>query len=223
MKLIIFLYLNCLIVSLSAGERLARVLYYGASSEAPQTAFVYQADSESQEVELGRHNFSESFEVSDKTDRLYFLPSVLPEDTPLPTGAPSVAIGEDWNKILILVFRDESNPIMPIRLRAINANDDAFGPGELYFVNFSEMTVFGLVGEKKIISKPRSIEVVSEPRQGRGRYILKLDAFKDSIEDRRRLIKQKCFFDPNARVVTFLVPLPYPRMVKLYSAPIYDF
>lgn len=223
MKPLVYLLLCCLVGTIYADNRVARVLYYGAPANAPEVAFVHQAEMPSQEVELGRHNFSDSFDLGPGAIRLALLPSALPEGEPVPAGAPSVAIPEGWNKVLILVFKDKSNPIMPIQLKAINANDDEFGPGELYFVNFSEMTVFGMVGEKRLISKPRTAETISAPRSGRGKYMLKLNAFKDDPEKRRRLIQQRCHYDPTARVLTFMVPLPAPRMVKLYSAPIKDF
>ncbi|MGJ8650360.1 MAG: hypothetical protein ACSHX4_08365 [Opitutaceae bacterium] len=225
MKVIKFTLLTIFLsvsVVFSAG-RSARVIYFGAAADAPKKAFVYQIGAEAQEVILGRHNFSETFKLSPEAKHLAFLPGVLPVDTPVPANAPLVNIPEGWNQVLILVFKDKSNPIMPIRLFAVNANDDAFGPGEIYFVNLSQMTVFGLVGDKKLISKPRTSEVISDPRTGRGKYMLKLDAYKDDVKKRRRLVQQKCLYDPSVRIVTFMVPLPPPRMVKVYSAPVRDF
>ncbi len=206
----------------SSSSRVAQIIYFGAPSDAPEMAYVHQVVEEVQEVKLGRHNFSKSFNLATKANRLYFLPRALLEDEPMPENAPSVRVPRKWKKVLILVFEDKSNPILPIQLKAINASDDEFGPGELFFVNFSEMTVFGLVGDKKLVSKPSTTEIISTPREGRGTYMLRLHTFKDDVNKRRRLIQQKCQFDPSERVVTFMVPLPAPRMVKIYSAPVKD-
>jgi hypothetical protein len=223
MKVLIFILLSSVALSASAGDRVARIIYYGAPANAPKTAFVYQVDEEAQEVSLDPHNFSESFDLSPGSIRLAFLPSALPKDVRVPKAAPMLKVPADWNKVLIFAFEDEANPVLPIRLHAINANDNVFGPGDTFFVNFSEMTVLGLVGDKKLLSKPRSTTRISNPRIGVGSYMLKLDAFKDDVNMRRRLVQQRCRYNPAMRLVTFFVPLPPPRMIKVYSAPIQDF
>lgn len=221
MKIIVFIVLSCLAVTASTA-RVARVLYYGAPPSAPNRAVVHQFDKSPEEVALDRHNFSESFELSEGSVRLFFLPSVLPEGEPTPSGAPFVNIPEDWEKVLILVFPDASNPVMPIRLQAMNASDDVFIPGAVLFVNFSEMTVFGKVGNQRLVSRPKTVEYVLKPIEERGSYIIKLDTFKDDPKKRRPLVQQKCQYHPEIRVITFISPLPPPRMVKLYSVPIPD-
>ncbi|CAA6677954.1 MULTISPECIES: hypothetical protein [unclassified Lentimonas] len=206
-----------------SADRVARIIYYGAPTNAPQTTYVYQADQEPQEIRLDSHNFSESFDLSPGSNRLAFLPSLLPEDAPVPQAAPMLNIPEDWNKVLILAFEDKENPVLPIRLKAINANENVFGSGDTLFVNFSDVTVAGYVGDKKLISKPRSTARITNPRSGIGNYMIKLDVFETDENIRRRLVQQKCQYNPAMRVVTFFVPMPPPRKVKVYSAPIWDF
>lgn len=221
-KSILSILITCFAVA-AYGDRVARVLYYGAPAGGPEYAFVNQVNQEPQKVSLDRHNFSESFDVAEGSIRLYFLPSLLAEDAPMPESAPSVYVPEDWSKVLILAFQDQNNPTMPIRLKAINANDDVFAPGGVYFVNFSEMTVFGMVGEKELISQPHSLEMVTKPIKERGSYLLKLATFKDNPNKHRPLVQQKCQYHPDVRVLTFVSPMPPPRMVKLYSVPIPNF
>lgn len=202
---------------------MARILYYGAPADAPKNAFVYQAGKTAQEVALKRHNFSKSFDLAGGDLRLSFLPSLLPEGVPFPQAAPSLDIPKQWKKVLILVFSDPSNPIMPIRLKALNANDNVFGPGEMLFINYSEISIFGLVGEKKLLLHPETTEVISNPIPKKGEYQVKLDSVDSEVESRRWLMRQTWRHQPSVRRVVFVLPLPAPRTVKLYTAPIRNF
>lgn len=210
---------------------MARILYYGAPADAPKSAFAYQARQETQEqaiqepleVQLPRHNFSRSVELAGGRVQLTFLPSVLPEDSPIPQAAPSVMIPKQWTKVLILVFADPSNPVLPIRLKAVNANDDVFGPGDLLFINYSKISIFGLVGDQKLLVHPEKMKVVTDPIPEMGEYQVKLDSVEDNIESRRWLMRQTWRHHPEVRRVVFAIPLPAPRTVKLYSAPLRDF
>lgn len=228
---ILLLTLGLVITSTSSAARVARILYYGASSDAPQSAFVYQnrmgspsvAVGEPQEVGLPRHNFTKSFDLHNGKLKLSFLPSLLAEDAELPEAAPSVTIPKKWEKVLLLVFQDPSNSVMPIRVKALNASDDVFGPGELLFINYSQISIFGLIGEQKLLVHPKQMKVVSAPIAKMGEYQVKLDSVEDDIESRRWLMRQTWRHHPNVRRVVFAFPLPAPRTVKLYSAPLRNF
>lgn len=204
-------------------DRVARILYHGAPAAAPKNAYVHQSGKEAQEVVLGRHNFSKSFDLAGGDLRLSFLPEPLPPGVPFPEAAPVLNIPKQWKKVLILVFPDPSNPIMPIRLKAINANDDVFGPGELLFINYSKISIFGLLGEKKLLVHPEQMKVISSPIPEKGEYQVKLDSVEDDIESRRWLMRQTWRHQPSVRRVVFALPLPAPRTVKLYTAPVRDF
>lgn len=203
---------------------MARILYYGAPKDAPETAFVHQKGSKVQEVPLPRNNFSESFELGAGALRLAFFPSESLEEIENPEAAPFLDIPEGWGKVLILVFEDPDNTLLPIRLKAINANDNQFGPGDLYFVNFSKRTIFGMVGDEKMNLKPEGTTIVSSPRKARGDYNVQLDSVKGEEKGSRRwLLRQTWRHQPSVRRVVFAIPLPAPRNIKLYSAPIRNF
>lgn len=215
---------SCFFAALSVhADRVVRILYYDAPTDAPKSAFMYQGGEEAQQVSLPRRNFSKSFNLVEGDLRVSLLPAALPEDTPVPEAAPSINIPKDWEKVLILAFPDPSNQILPIRLKALDASDDVFGPGELLFINFAEVSIFGLVGEHKLLLHPETIKVISHPIPERGEYQIKLDSVKGDIESRRWLMRQTWRHQPNVRRVVFVLPLPAPRTVRLYSAPIRDF
>jgi hypothetical protein len=225
----------CIFLAASAfADRVARILYYDAPAGAPENAFVYQTRTDkkskagkvveaAQEIVLERHKFSKSFSLTGGDLRLAFLPSILPEDASFPAGAPGVDIPKQWKKVLILAFADPSNPTMPVRFKALNANDDVFGPGEMLFINFSKFSIFGLVGEKKLLLHPEKTAVISNPIPNKGEYQVKLDSVENDIESRRWLMRQTWRHHPNVRRLVFVLPLPAPRTVKLYTAPIRDF
>ena len=58
-----FLSALLLATSSASAERVARIMYYGASKAAPKTAVAYYESGASQAVKLGRHHFSNSFVV----------------------------------------------------------------------------------------------------------------------------------------------------------------
>ncbi len=202
---------------------MARILYYGAPKNAPKTAFVYQNQTTSQEVELSRYHFSDSFDIPAGDAVLKFLPRELLTDESVPESAPQLKIPKEWKKVLILVSEDLNNKTFPIRLNAIDASDDVFGQGEILFFNFSEVSVFGMVGEKKLILKPETTALISDPISDKGDYLVELDSIRNTIETRRWLLRQTWHHQPKYRYVAFVLPMPKPRVAKIYSTPIRDF
>lgn len=210
------------ITSVSA-ERVARIIYYGASKAAPKTAVFYDQSGASQVVELGRHHFSDSFEIPNGDIVLRFVPKQLSDDQPLPAAAPRLKIPKKWKKVLIIVSEDPENAVLPITLNAIDASDDVFGPGELLFINFSEIGIFGMVGDKKLLLKPQATALISNPTSKREDYYVQLDSVEGTIETRRWFLRQRWRHQPTQRYVAFVIPMPKPRVAKIYATPIRDF
>ncbi|MDQ8196179.1 hypothetical protein QEH59_17215 [Coraliomargarita sp. SDUM461004] len=165
-------------------------MYYDAPDSAPKDAFIYQGDEAAGRVPLPRRNFSKPFELAEGALRVSLLPAALAEGVSIPEQAPAIQIPKEWDKVLILAFPDPNNPIFPIRLKALDASDDVFGPGELLFINFAEVSIFGMVGEQKLLLHPETIQVISHPIPDKGEYQIKLDSVKNDIESRRWLMRQ---------------------------------
>ncbi len=206
-----------------SAERVARIMYYGASKAAPKTAFIYDQTGASQPVKLGRHHFSDSFEIPSGDIVLKFVSKQLPEDQLPPEGAPGLKIPKKWKKVLIMVSEDLENAVFPITLNAIDASDNVFGPGELFFINFTEIGVFGMVGDQKLVLKPQATAVISNPASKREDYYVQLDSVESTIETRRWFLRQKWRHQPKQRYVAFIIPMPKPRVAKIYATPIRDF
>ena len=218
-----FFSVALLITSPVSAERVARIMYYGASKAAPRTAFFYDEKGTSQAVELGRHHFSDSFEIPSGDIVLKFVSKELPDDQLPPETAPELKIPKKWKKVLIMVSEDLENAVFPVTLNAIDASDDVFGPGELLFINFSEIGVFGMVGDKKLVLKPQATAVISNPASKREDYYVQLDSVESTIETRRWFLRQRWRHQPKQRYVAFIIPMPKPRVAKIYATPIRDF
>lgn len=220
-------YIKLVILFLISGvahaERLAKIMYYQAAADAPESAFVYQTKDEAQEVELKRSKFSDSFSLDADTKRLVFLPRELPADSEIPPGSPFVVIPEKWEKVILFAFKDPKNPIMPIQIRAFDASDNVFGPGELLFINQSEFLVGGLAGSKKINLKANSAKTIESPLSQRGVFNLMLDTFDPQTNQRRNLVRRRWLHVPQFRNVVFITKLPPPKMAKLFVAEIRKF
>jgi hypothetical protein len=218
-----FLSVVLLVSSSVSAERVARIMYYGASKAAPKTAFAYDENGGSQAVELNRHHFSDSFEIPSGDIVLQFVSKELSEDQLIPETAPRLKIPKEWKKVLIMVSEDLENAVFPITLNAIDASDDVFGPGEILFINFSEIGIFGMIGDKKLVLKPQATAVISNPASKREDYYVQLDSVEGTIDTRRWFLRQRWRHQPKQRYVAFVIPMPKPRVAKIYATPIRDF
>ena len=231
----IFMVLTCLFTAVCEGQvrkkekqgegegRPVRMMYFMAPAGAPEEAYVYAGTEEVGQVVLNRTNFSKTFYISKGAVKLSFFSKSMDVEQPFPTSAPSVVVPEEWQKVLLLVFLDKENKVIPIRVKAINAGDDKFGPGSIYFLNFSNVYVSGMVGERKLSLKPKSETILKNPMNENGVYPAKLDAMVKGEKKPRRFIRQMWSNSDKIRNVLFIFPKPAPMHATYYCAPIRDF
>ncbi|MGJ8650352.1 MAG: hypothetical protein ACSHX4_08325 [Opitutaceae bacterium] len=216
--------LMCLLASICNGQnRPVRILYYQAPSGAPTEANIYVGAAPLGKIDLPRSNFSGTFEIPRGDILLSFLPAPLGPQEKMPERAPAAKIPETWDKVLLLVFENDRNPIMPIRVQPINASDDVFGPGSIYMVNFSDIGIAGAIGDKELQLKPKSVKIIKDPIPQNGFYNAKLDAYIGKGEKPRRFIKQMWQHEQNTRQILFIFPRPAPRYATYYCAPVEGF
>ncbi|MGJ8652753.1 MAG: hypothetical protein ACSHX8_05730 [Opitutaceae bacterium] len=212
------------LVSLNYGQgRPVRILYYQSPADAPTEAFIYAGKELLTKTDLPRSNFSDTFEIPGGDIQLRFLSQAIGIEQKMPKRAPSATIPEAWQKVLLLVFENAENPILPVRVQAIDASDHVFGAGSVYFMNFSEVGIAGMVGDKQLKLRPKSINVIKNPISENGFYEAKLDAYVAKGEKPRRFIKQMWKHSDQTRMVLFILPKPAPRHVTYYCAPVDDF
>jgi len=203
--------------------RPVKIMYFQSPAGAPENTFIYAAGKSIAETDLPKHNFSDTFRIPDGDTQLNFLPEQKEFEQDILNAAPSVKIPKGWKKILLLVIEDKKNNVMPISVKAINASENEFGGGSIYFINLSKVGVFGKGGGKEIRLRPRSQKILKNPINKNGFYptILKMAVPKE--KDPRRFIKQMWGHDKAMRKVLFIIPKPAPLLATYYCAPIRDF
>ncbi len=192
------------------------ILYYKAPAVAPEKAFIYGSkEKEVIETPLPRYYFSETFYIRKGLQKLSFLPGLLEEGEEVPSGAPSVTIPEDWKKVLLLVFNNQENSIMPIRVKAINASDNVFGNGSIYIANLTELALIGTLGDKEIKMAPKSTKVVKGLN---GFYPAKIDYIVRGSSSPLRFIRQTWKQTNNKRNILLVLPQDPPSRATYYSS-----
>ncbi|MGJ8671837.1 hypothetical protein [Rubritalea sp.] len=225
----LFLVLSSLLCAVCLGQlndasgRSASIMYFKALAGSPSEAFIYSGDKEVAKTPLPRSNFSKFFKIPKGDQLLSFLPKPMDRDRSFSQAPPSVKVPESWGKVLFLVFEDKSNAVMPIRVVPINASDNQFGPGCLYVINFSELRVFGTIGEKELKIRPMEKRVIKQPIDENGDYAVRLQALVQGDDKPRRFIKQMWSYNDKMRTLFLILPKPAPYHATYYSAPIRDF
>ncbi|MCP5537951.1 MAG: hypothetical protein H7A51_17170 [Akkermansiaceae bacterium] len=221
----ILVVLFCLLTEVLYADRPVRVLYYQAPPDAPGNAYIYAGPTRIGQTKLPRHNFSDTIQIPNAKGkiRLSFLATPPKEGDEPPQNAPSVLIPGRWEKILLLVSEDKDNSTLPIKIRAINASNNAFGPGSIYMMNLSRLRIGGTIGDKKIDLLPRTVQIIKNPISTDGLYPAKLYTIRKRGDKPQRFIKQMWGHDSKVRKVLFILPRPAPHHATYYCAPIHDF
>lgn len=171
--------------------RRCRMIYFDGGAKAPQKAFLHLKNGELiGETSLPRVTFSPDIALPDGELLIYFLPEKYTGDpADFPTDAPSIPLAEDIEKVLFLVFKDEGNPVMPIKVVPINANDDAYGGGNLLIINFTGHTISGTLNDKPVKVGPQSKTIVRDIMDAPGYYRCLLNVHGGGISTPRAVMR----------------------------------
>ncbi len=203
--------------------RAVKILYLQSGSNAPAETYVHTVKGEAIVTPLPRSNFSKTFYIPKGDTKLAFTAGALEEDEEVPAEAPSVLIPASWEKALLLVFKDDKNVVMPIRVQAINASSNHFKKGSMYMINYSKVILFGTLDTKKLVLKPESTQIFEYPGGKNGYYPVKLDAKVKGEKRNRRFIRQMWSYGTDIRHLLFVIPKKAPIHATYYCAPIRDF
>jgi hypothetical protein len=220
MRLFFFSILYALVGSSAlSAERTVRVLYYGAPEESNlREAYLYAGLPEPISVTLNRSNFSNQLSISAETEVVRVLPRKLLEDEVFPSNAPAVSIPINWVDTLLIFSHDPTNEVLPIRIAKINASEGVFNPGELYWINMSDVYVGGTVGSEELRIAPKKTVIMKCPTDDR-ECAVKLDFVVVGESSRRSLIRQMWAIDKATRQVIFILNRPFPQMAGYYVLP----
>lgn len=176
MKQIITLLLLLAFSTSVQSARLVKIIYFDTPKSISEKVYIYDTSGEKVEVFLKYKKASESFEISEGITKLAFLGEDVDSDDPSPLlGAPNINIPESWDKILLIAFKDPTNKKYGIRVKAINAAPSEFDTGQILFINYTNLSLFGKMGSKKLLVKPRSKFILDMKNLNELSYPFKLD------------------------------------------------
>jgi len=223
LRLFFCLMISCLI---SMGdlhaERTIRVLHYGAPKDSQlKEVYIHGGGPEAIHVLLNRYNFSPQHTIAKETKTLRILPKLLAEGEPIPKAALSTNIPADWQDTLLILYHDPDNTDLPIKIYKINASKGVFNPGELYWINLSDVEIGGVVGGQKLRIGPRKTAVMKCPL-GEIECTVKLDYLVKGETKTRGLIRQMWAINKETRQVVIIFNRPPPKYASYYVLPFRD-
>ena len=215
-----------LILPLQA-ERTIRIVYLGAPADSSlKELFIYGTSGENPSVavqsKLNHSNFSPQIPIDEQASTLRLLSKPLGEDQSFPEGTTTVAIDKKWQHTLLILFhRKTSKTTLPVRIHKINASPNKFKPGELHWINLSEVALGGRVGDQKIVLKPKETRVMKCPA-GEIECTVKLNCLVKGEEKSRSLIRQMWRVGKKTRQVVLILKRPPPKYATYYVLPFRD-
>ncbi len=218
--------LSLLILPLQA-ERTIRIVYLGAPADSSlKELFIYGTSGENPAVPvqstLNHSNFSPQIPIDMQASTLRLLSEPLGEDQPFPEGTTSVAIDKKWQHTLLILFHSKtSETTLPVSIHQINASPNQFKPGELHWINLSEVALGGQVGDQKIVLNPKQSRVMKCPA-GEIECKVKLNYLVKGEEKSRSLIRQMWRIDKKTRQVVLILKRPPPKHASYYVLPFRD-
>jgi hypothetical protein len=151
----------------AAPERTCRIVYVERPENAPVFLHLFDGRN-SQNVELPSMNLSPTYKVAPGAIQLKLLAAEVEDPKEVPADAPSVEIPADFTNFLLLVLSDPDNKIAPVKLEAVNLDGENFKPGQTLWVNRTDMTIGGKLGEQILSLEPVSSKIVDAPVSDKG-------------------------------------------------------
>lgn len=206
MKFLLFLLFPILSTTVFAAEakHTCRILFLNGPANAPKTLQLFDG-SQCLEVDLPRMNFSKVYELPAGPLTLRMLATPSEDPTKIPSEAPSAKIAENMQDFYLLVISDPSNPIVPVRLQAIDASAGKLKLGEMLWFNLTKNRVGGTLGTEKLDIRPDSRAVVSAPASGNEDYKVNLVFLIPGNEQQYPLCETKWRHNPRSRSVAFII------------------
>jgi len=145
-----------------APDRTCRIVFLDRPTDAPKRLHLYDGSS-SQEVDLPSMNLSPLYKLAAGAIQLKLLTAKAEDPKEVPPDAPSVEIPADYADFFLLVSSDPENKITPVKLKAINLDNENFKPGQTLWLNQSDKTIEGKLDEQILSLEPESSKIADAP------------------------------------------------------------
>lgn len=187
----------------SGPKRQCRILFFQPPPGAPQKLFLHDG-ANAQEVILPSQNLSPGYPLPEGnlTLTMVMTPPVPPAT--INPSSPRVIIPAAMTEFYLLVTRDSKNPVIPIRLQAVDASARNFKKGQMLWLNLTEYPISGTVGSRKFQCKPNSRVILDSPAEGTDGYLVDLTFQLPNDPRPRPLSRTSWGHDPNGKMVVMI-------------------
>lgn len=148
-------------------ERTCRIVFLERPENAPKFLHLFDGEN-SREVELPSMNLSPIYKLSPGAIKLNLLTAKVDDSKEVPPDAPSVEIPADYTDFFLLVFSDPDNKIAPVKLDAINLESENFKIGQTLWINRTDKTIEGELGDQILSLQPGSSKILAAPVSDNG-------------------------------------------------------
>lgn len=166
-SILLFLFV---IATAAADARTCRALFFQRPADGPKEVFLHDGKKESR-LELASLNFSAPVDLPKGDLTLRFTAGAGEP----PAGAPSVEFPASWSDCYLIFSSDPENPVLPVRVQAINASPTEMKKGDMVWINMTGSTLAGTLGDTKLDCGPLSQVKVAAPLANDGDYPVSID------------------------------------------------
>lgn len=145
-----------------ATHRNCRIVFPGRPADAPKRLHLFDGTS-SQEIELPSMNLSPVYNLPAGAMHLKLLTSKPEDSESVPPDAPSIEIPENYHDFYLIVSRDPENKIAAVKLKAINIETANFKLGQTLWINHTDQTIEGKLGDRILSLGPDSSKILDAP------------------------------------------------------------
>jgi hypothetical protein len=191
------------ILAAQASERTCRILFPNASQQPAGKYYLFDGQS-CQEVILPRLSFSPVYKLRAGDAKIWLLTSPINEPEQIPPGSPELKVDAVIRDFYMFISTDPDNRVLPLRMRAVNANYDQIRLGEMLWFNLTAKHLAGTIGSSSLKLAPNASALVRQPKTAAGDYPVEIYFRVPNDERTHPLIESQWHHDPRSRSVVFV-------------------
>lgn len=199
-----------------APERTCRIVFLDRPADAPKTLHLFDGTA-SQEVDLPSMNLSPVYKLAAGTTHLRLLPAKVEDPETISPDAPSVEIPADHTDFFLIISSDPKNEIAPVSIQAFNPKTESFKLGQMLWINLTDKTIEGKIGDQTLSLKPESSDIVEAPRSDRGDYPISLSFLIEGKDTSNPICETVWQHNPTSRSVVIVSASQGRRVPRVSS------
>lgn len=184
-------------------QRTCRIVFLDRPTGAPTSLHLYDGTS-SQEVELPSMNLSPVYKIASGNIQLRLLATKVEDPNTVSPDAPSITIPESYTDFFLLVSSDPDNRIAPVSIKGLSPTSEAFKLGQMLWINLTDKTIKGKIGDQSISLNAESSAVVEAPRNDSGDYPVLLNYLIEGKDDVYAICETQWQHNPASRAIVIV-------------------